>query len=70
MTLRRDHPEAVLDRAEFAGEVKVVSELYDAGIEAEIMRLLDRLEMQLTALARRRARLARRAARRPPQAEG
>ena len=43
---------------------------YDSGIEAEIMRLLDDLEMRLKALARRRARLARRAGRRPPQPEG
>ena len=71
LKLRREHPDAVVDRAEFAGEVKVVSELYDAGIEAEIMRLFDDLEMRLKALARRRARLARRAGRRSrPGGEG
>ncbi|MTE02093.1 GIY-YIG nuclease family protein [Paracoccus sp. YIM 132242] len=53
-TLRQRHPEAVLDRAEFAGEVKVLSELYAARIEAEITALLDRIEVRLRRRARRR----------------
>ena len=58
LTLRRLHPEAVLDRSVFAGQVKVVSELYDAGIEAVIMDLLDALEVKVRALAARRAKRA------------
>lgn len=58
LTLRRLHPEAVLDRGVFAGQVNVVSELYDAQIEAVIMDLLDALEVKVRALAARRARAA------------
>lgn len=58
LTLRRLHPEAVLDRSVFAGQVNVVSELYDAEIEAVIMALLDALEVKVRALAARRARRA------------
>lgn len=64
VTLRRLHPDAVLDRAEFADEVRVVSELYDASLKGEIMRRLDDLEMRVKALAKHTTRLARRAARR------
>lgn len=53
-TLRQQHPEAVLDRVEFANEVKVVSELYDASIEALITALLDRIEVRLKRRVRRR----------------
>ncbi|MCZ0962395.1 GIY-YIG nuclease family protein [Paracoccus benzoatiresistens] len=53
-TLRRQHPDAELDRMEFAAEVNVVSELYDAKIEAEITALLDRIEIRLKRRARRR----------------
>ncbi|MBV0893501.1 GIY-YIG nuclease family protein [Paracoccus sp. Z118] len=63
-TLGRRYPDAVLHRSEFADEVKVVSEIYCASIEPEIMRLLDEVEMQVKALCRRRAKLARRAERR------
>lgn len=63
-TLARRHPEAVLDRSEFADEVRVVSELYCASIEPEIMALLDDLEARMTALAKRKAKLARRDQRR------
>lgn len=62
--LCQQFPDAVLDRAEFADEVKVVSEIYCASIEPEIMRLLDQVEMRVKALSRRRAKLARRAERR------
>lgn len=58
LTLRRLHPDAVLDRSVFAGQVKVVSELYDAGIEPEIMQLLDALEIRVKALAKRKAMAA------------
>ena len=63
-TLRRKFPSAVLHRSEFADEVKVVSEIYCASIEPEIMRLLDQVEMRVKALSKRRAKLARRAERR------
>lgn len=53
-TLRRQYPEAVLDRAEFTGEVKVVSELYDATITDAITALLDRIEVRLKRRVRRR----------------
>lgn len=53
-TLRQQHPGAVLDRVEFASEVKVVSELYDASIEALIAALLDRIEVRLKRRVRRR----------------
>lgn len=53
-TLRQQHPEAVLDRVEFANEVKVVSEIYDARIEAPIAALLDRIEIRLKRRVRRR----------------
>lgn len=62
-TLRRKFPDAVLHRSEFAGEVKVVSEIYCASIEPEIMRLLDEVEMRVKARAKRQAKLARRARR-------
>lgn len=61
--LGQHFPDAVLDRAEFADEVKVVSEIYCASIEPEIMRLLDEAELRVKALSRRRAKLARRAER-------
>ncbi|SDL75899.1 GIY-YIG nuclease family protein [Paracoccus chinensis] len=51
-TLRRERPDAVLHRSEFAGEVRVVSEIYCASIEPEIMRLLDGIEMRVKALVR------------------
>ena len=54
--LRQQHPEAVLDRVEFAGEVKVVSELYDTSIADTITALLDRIEIRLKRRIRRRAK--------------
>lgn len=56
-------PEAVLEQAEFAGQVKVKSELYCASIAPEIMTLLDDIELRVRALAKRAGRLARRRAR-------
>ncbi|MGR3422732.1 MAG: GIY-YIG nuclease family protein [Paracoccus sp. (in: a-proteobacteria)] len=61
--LRDLHPEAVLEPAEFAGQVKVRSELYCASIEPEIMALLDDIELRVRSLAKRAKRLARRRAR-------
>ncbi|WP_306752434.1 hypothetical protein [Paracoccus actinidiae] len=54
VALRQQHPEAVLDRVEFAGEVKVVSELYDTSIADTITALLDRIEVRLKRRTRRR----------------
>lgn len=64
LALCRQFPEAVLHRSEFSSEVKVVSELYCASIEPEIMCLLDQIEMRAKALAKRLAKLARRDERR------
>lgn len=63
VTLRRHFPDAVLDRAEFEGEVRVLSELYCASIEPEIMALLDDIELRVRSLAKRGTKLARRSAR-------
>lgn len=60
--LRTLHPEAVLEPAEFAGQIKVRSELYCASIAPEIMTLLDDIELRVRSLAKRVARLARRRA--------
>ena len=49
-TLRKRHPEAVLDRDVFAGQVNCVSELYDAAIETDIMALLDALQQRVADL--------------------
>ena len=61
--LRTLHPEAVLEPAEFAGQIKVRSELYCASIAPEIMTLLDDIELRVRSLVKRDARLARRRAR-------
>lgn len=61
--LRALHPEAVLDHAEFAAQIKVKSELYCVSIEPEIMALLDDIELRVRSLAKRGAKLARRSAR-------
>lgn len=63
-TLCALHPEAVLEQAEFAGQVKVKSELYCASIAPEIMALLDDVALRVRSLARHRARQARRQERR------
>ncbi|MBW7057815.1 GIY-YIG nuclease family protein [Paracoccus bogoriensis] len=63
VTLRRHFPDAVLDRAEFEGEVRVLSELYCASIEPEVLALLDDIELRVRSLAKRGAKLARRRAR-------
>lgn len=63
VTLRRHFPDAVLDRSEFEDEVRVLSELYCASIEPEIMALLDDIELRVRSLAKRGAKLARRSAR-------
>lgn len=63
VNLRKLFPGAVLDRAEFEGEVRVLSELYCVSIEPEIMALLDDIELRVRSLAKRRAKLARRKAR-------
>lgn len=60
VVLRNLYPDAVLERAEFAGQVKVKSELYCASIEPEIMALLDDIELRVRSLAKRTAKLARR----------
>lgn len=48
--LRKGHPQAVLDRDVFAGQVNCVSELYDAAIETDIMALLDALQQRVADL--------------------
>ncbi|MCQ0971785.1 GIY-YIG nuclease family protein [Paracoccus sp. TK19116] len=62
LTLRRLYPDAVLDRTVFAGQVNCVSELYDSVIEAEIMSLLDALEIRVKGVVARRAKAAKSAA--------
>jgi len=49
-TLRERHPQAVLDRGVFAGQVNCASELYDAAIETDIMALLDELQQRVAEL--------------------
>lgn len=63
-TLEMRHPEAVIPVAEFAGQLRVKSELYDASIMPVIATMLDRLEMRLKARTKRRARVERHAKRR------
>ena len=63
VALRHLYPEAVLERAEFAGQVKVKSELYCVSIEPEIMALFDDTELRIKSLAKRKARQARRSER-------
>ncbi|MCQ0971996.1 GIY-YIG nuclease family protein [Paracoccus sp. TK19116] len=62
LTLRKLYPNAVLDRRVFASQVNCVSELYDSAIEAEIMSLLDALEVRVKGLVARRAKAAKAAA--------
>ena len=63
MTLRTLFPGAELDRAEFASEVRVLSELYCGSIEPEVNALLDDIELRIAALSKRRAKLRRKQAR-------
>lgn len=60
VNLREIFPDAVLDRAEFEGEVRVLSELYCGSIEPEVNALLDDIELRVNALTKRKAKLRRR----------
>lgn len=64
VALRKAHPGAVLEPQEFANQVNVLSELYDASIEPQIMALLDDVEARVAAVAKHLAKNARRAERR------
>lgn len=63
VNLRKLFPDAVLARAEFEGEVRVLSELYCGSIEPELNALLDDIELRIRSLAKRKARQARRSER-------